>query len=136
MEREDEGEDVIGYTLQVPVQRMERMACERCGHDPLVMGLVELLVECGVMQASVDPIDAEIRKSEEERELQVVVQVKGLVGWRVVEFTVAEDFGEEESDGEDGHDRQSDQGLSDFEADLVLEVFRMRESGVVEDEKV
>ncbi len=49
MEWEDEGEDVIGDTLQVTVQRMERMACERCWHDPFVMRLVELLVEGGVM---------------------------------------------------------------------------------------
>ena len=127
---------MIGHTLQVTVQGMEGMARVRCRHDPFVMRLVELLVQCRVMQAPVDPVDAEIGEDEEERELQVVVQVEGFVRRGVVEFTVAAHFGEEERDGEDGHDRQSDQSLSDLEADLVLQVFGVREGGVIEDEEV
>lgn len=55
------------------------MACVWGRHDPLVVWLVERLVDCRVVQTPVDPVDAEIGKGDEYWELQVVVQKEGLV---------------------------------------------------------
>ena len=83
-----------------------------------------------------DPVDAEIGKEDEEGELQVVVPGEGGGAGCVVEFGVAPDFGEEEGRREDGHDGHGGHGLFHFQADLVLEVFRVGEGCVVEDEEV
>ncbi len=80
LERKEEWEYVVRNTLDPPVQWMERMACIWGWHDPFVMRLMERLVDHGMMQTPVDPIDAEICKSYEERELQIVIQIEGLVG--------------------------------------------------------
>ena len=58
------------------------------------------------------------------------------VGCRVVDEAEAADFGDEEGDGEDGHDRDGFEGLLDLETHLVLEVFGVLESGLVEDKDV
>ena len=83
-----------------------------------------------------DPIDKEVCEEDEERELQVVVEREWGVGRGVVEFAVATDFGEEEGDGKDGHDREGYQGLSNLEPNLILKVLWVGECCVIEDEDV
>lgn len=112
------------------------MARERGRHDPFVMRFVESLVNLGVVQGSVDPVDEEIGEEDEKGELQVVVQGKWLIRRIVVEFSVATNFSEEEWRGEDGHDGESDHGLADFEGDLVFEVFRVGKCGMVKDKDI
>lgn len=45
------------------------MASVRCGHDPLVMGFMECLVDLRVVQAPVNPVNEEVGKSDEKGEL-------------------------------------------------------------------
>jgi hypothetical protein len=65
VERQDENEGVVRYRLQIAVERVECVRCERSGDDPLVVRLVDMLVECGVVLQPVDPIYAEIGQKEE-----------------------------------------------------------------------
>lgn len=88
------------------------------------------------MHPAVDPIDEEVGEQDEERELQVAVQRERRIRRSIVEFGVAAHLAEEKGRREDGHDRQRFQSLADFEPHLILEVFRMRESGMVEDEDI
>ena len=49
LKREEEGEDMIGDALRKAVYRVERMAGEGSGHDPLVVRFVEVLVDAGMV---------------------------------------------------------------------------------------
>jgi len=84
----------------------------------------------------VDPIYEEVGKGDKERDLYVIVEGKGGVRGGVVEFCVATYFADKEWGREDGHQRHGDQTLPDFETNLVFEVFRVGEGGVVENEDV
>lgn len=101
-----------------------------------MMRLVQSLVYQRVMQCSVDPVDEKIGEEHKEAELRVVVPATGAVFGSVVELGVAADFEEEYHASRYGDTRHSYQGLLDFLADLVLEEFRVLESGFVEDEDV
>lgn len=136
LEREDEGEEVVGEALGVAVERVERVGCVGRGHDPLVVRLVQVLVDARVVQPAVDPVDAEVGEAEEERELQDVVPPAGALVHRVVDLGVAADFDEEPGSGQGGHDGEGDVRLAHLEADLVLEVSGVVEGGLVEDEDV
>lgn len=127
---------MIGYALGEAVDRMESVARVGRRHDPLVVRLVQSLIDVRVVQASMDPIDEEVRKADEERELENVVQPERGVGGRIVQFGVSPHFSHKKRDGEDSHYRKSDGGLSDLQGDLILEVFWVREGGMVEDEEI
>lgn len=97
---------------------------------------MQSFVDLRMMQAPVDPIDEEIGEQDEERELQIAVQAKRGIGRSVIKLCVAAYFAKEKRGREDGHDRKRSQGLLDFESNLILEVFRMRECCVVENKDV
>lgn len=78
---------------------MKGMRGKGSGHDPFVVGFVQAFVDGGMVEGAVDPVDAEIGKEDEERELEVVVPGEGGGGGRVVEQGVAADFGQEEGSG-------------------------------------
>lgn len=136
LQREDVWKDVIWYALRKAIQWMERMACVRGGHDPFVMRFVQSLVNQRVVQPPMDPIDEEIGEEDEEGELNDVVERERSVRGRVVKFSIAEDFAEEDGGGEDGHQWDGGEGLFDLLTDLVLEVFRVCEGCVVENEDI
>lgn len=132
----DKREQMIRYTLGEPVHRVEGMTRVRRGHDPFVMRLVQGLVYLRMVQSSVDPVDAQISEADEQRKLKVVVESKGGIRRRIVEFTIPADFGEEAGGGENCHEGHGYHGLADLELDLVLEVFWVGEGSVVEDKEV
>jgi len=145
LQGEDEGEEVVGHALAVAVERVEGVTGERRRHDPFVVRLVQTLVEDRVVQGAVDPVDAEVCEEDEERELQPVVAAAEVFEERVgesrsgdvvIDEAVAADFGDEPGGGEDGHDGDGAEGLLDFEAHLVFEVFGMLEGGFVENEDI
>ena len=70
---------MVGYTLRETIHGVEGVAGVRCRHDPLVMRFMQRLVDLGMMQTPVDPVDAQIRKGNEQWELQEVVESK----WRI-----------------------------------------------------
>lgn len=128
---------MIRHALAPPVHGVERVARIRCRHDPLVMRLVQPLVDERVVQPAMDPVDAAVGEGDEERVLQVRVPraVGGFVEG-VVELRVAAYLGDEEGRGQRRHDWDGSQRLFDFLADLVAEEFGMVHLGVVEDEVV
>jgi hypothetical protein len=145
LQREDEGEEVVRDGLGEAVEWVESVGGEGRGHDPLVVRLVQALVEELAVQGAVNPVDAEVGEGQEDGELNPVPgaseegeeRVGELgVGGGVVDEAEATDFGDEEGDGEDGHDGDGFEGLLDFETHLVLEVFGMLEGGLVKDENV
>lgn len=72
------------------------MRCEGARHDPLVVRLVQGLVNRRVVQATVDPVDAEIGERDEQRELNEAVAPERLIRERVIEFCVTTDFRDQE----------------------------------------
>ena len=64
------------------------------------------------------------------------VERERSVRGRVVKFSIAKDFGEEDGGGEDGHQWDGGEGLLDLLTDLVLEIFRVCEGCMVENEDV
>ena len=45
LQREYEGKDVVWDTLREPIERVEGMRCIWCRHDPLMMRLMQCLVD-------------------------------------------------------------------------------------------
>lgn len=136
LEREDEGEDVVWYRLHPAINRVE---CDRgvwSWHDPLVVWLVESLVNQRVVKTSVDPVDAEIGEDEEERELKVVIVWHWFIREAVVELRVAKAFGQEEGHGKDRNERHGVYSLSDLHSDLILEELWVLEGRLIEHEDV
>lgn len=66
---EYEWEDVIWYTLRKAIHGVEGVASVRCWHDPFMMWFVQRPVYHGMMQSSVDPVNAQIRETYEQRKL-------------------------------------------------------------------
>lgn len=58
LERKDEWKDVVWYTLREAIHRVEGVAGVRCRHYPPVMRFVQCLINLGMMQTPVDPVDA------------------------------------------------------------------------------
>ena len=136
LQREDEGEDVVGDALRPAVERVEGVRGEGAGHDPLVVRLVQGLVDQRVVEAAVNPVDAEIGEGDEQRELDDAVVREGLFGEGVVELRVSADFGDEEGGRQEGHDGHGLHGLLDLHGDLVLEELGVLDGGLVPDENV
>lgn len=70
LKREHEGKEVVRHRLCIAIKRVEGVRCEWSRHDPLVVRLVESLVDRTVMQTAVNPVDQEIGKGDEEWELE------------------------------------------------------------------
>lgn len=127
---------MVRYTLCPAIQRVEGMACVRCGHDPLVMWLMQSLVHQRMVKPPMYPVYEEIREQDEERNLQNIVEGKRGVCRCVIQLSVTAYLCREERHREDGHDRHGNHGLPYLKPHLVLEVFRVGESGVVEDQEI
>jgi hypothetical protein len=136
LEREEEGEDMVRQTLGIAIHGVEGVRGKGRGHDPLVVGLVQRLVNALVVESTVNPVDTEIGEEEEEGKLGPVVPGTGALLCGIVELRVAADFSQEPGRSEDGHDREGDVGLLHLETDLVFEVSGMVEGTLVEDEVV
>ena len=122
---------MVGQGLGEAVERVEGVAGKRRRHDPLVVRLVDVLVDERVVQASVDPVDAEVGEEQEERELQVRVPPAGAVLDPIVQLRVAAHLGHEGRHHEDRHDGDGRHGLADLLPDLVPQEARMRQVDLV-----
>lgn len=89
-----------------------------------------------MVEASVNPVDAEIGKEDEYRELQVVVEREWSVIKPVVEFGIALYFQGEEASCQQSHTRHGRHSLLDLHGHLILEVFRVVEGGLIEHEDI
>lgn len=136
LQGKDEGEQVVGQALGVAVDRVESVAREGGGHDPLVVRLMQALVDQWVVQTAMDPVDAEVGEEDEERELEVVVPAAGALGGGVVQLGVALELEEDDGHGHGGHSGERLIGLLYLEEDLVLEESGVLHGGLIEDENV
>lgn len=73
LQREEKRENMVWHTLAPAVEGMECIAGIRRGDNPLMMGLVKTLVDKGMVETSMDPVDTEVGKRHEQRELEIVV---------------------------------------------------------------
>jgi len=69
LQREQERKHVVRDALTKPINRVERVGSVRRRHDPFVVRLVQVLVNQGMVQPAVDPVDEQVREQDEEREL-------------------------------------------------------------------
>ena len=136
VQREDEREDMIGHALSKPVKRVKGMTGVWSRHDPLVVRFMQRPVYTRVVQTSMDPIDEEVGETEEEGELEEIVEPKGCLMGGVIHLGIPSHFANEEGNGEEGHDWESNGGLCDLHSDLILEVFGVGKCGMVENEDV
>lgn len=136
LKRKNEGENMVGDTLGPAIQRMESVGREGTRHDPLVVGLVQLLVDQGMVQASVNPVDEEVGKCDEDGELQDAVVWERFLFKGIVEFGVTPDFSDKERHGQERHDRHRLHRLRDLHSNLVLQPFGVSDGGLVPDKDV
>lgn len=133
--REDEDEDVVGQRLDVAVERVEGEGGPGRGHNPLVVRLVDVLVDAGVVLEAVDPVDEQVVPDHEDERGRDEPAPAVLVDARVQQ-TVAAHLGEEEGQRQDvdkGHRAHARRHLL---PDLVLKEARMVLQPTVEDEVV
>ena len=64
---------MVGYTLSEAIHGMEGVAGVWSRHNPLVMRLMQRLVKFGMVQAPVNPVDAQIGEGNKQGELKEVV---------------------------------------------------------------
>jgi len=104
LQREEEGKHMIRNGLREPVQRMERMRRIWCWHNPFMVRLVDVFVDNWMVLHSVNPINEEVGKEEEERELQdIVPQSRTLLGG-VVHLAVSSNLCQEDGSCTQRHD--------------------------------
>ena len=65
LDREEVREDMVGERLEVTVDGVESVCGEGGGYDPLVVWLVDVLVDTWVVLQSMDPVNAVIGEEEE-----------------------------------------------------------------------
>jgi hypothetical protein len=115
---------------------MESVTGVRRWHNPLVVRLVEMLVNQGVVQITVNPINAKVGKNQEQWKLRKVVPKTGALFGGVVEFAVAANLEHHERCGTKSHERHRLVGLDDLQPDLILDEFRVIQGPLIEDEVV
>jgi hypothetical protein len=136
LQREQEWEDVIWNRLGKSIKRVERVACERCWHNPLVVWLVEVLVDQRMMKTTMDQVDKKVGKKQEGRKLQDVVPHSWSILSCIVQLTITPYFSDETERRKGGHDGHGAICLFHFHFDLVFEELRMLEGMVIENEVV
>jgi hypothetical protein len=135
VEREEEWENVVGQALGETIKRMESMRRKWGRHDPLVVLLVESLVDRVVVKAAMDEVDKTVGKEQEEWKLEEIVPGRHIAQAEV-EPGVATNFGEEEWRSEDCHDWEGLHRADNLLSDLVFQELWMVERPLVEDEDV
>lgn len=94
VQREQKDKDVVRQRLRIPVHRVERVRRKRCGHQPLVVRLVDVLVQSRVVLEPVHPVDAKVGKEQEEGHAEHGVD-NAVVGDVGVELRVPPNLGDE-----------------------------------------
>lgn len=98
--------------------------------------LVEIFIDLGVMQATMNPVDEAVGKENKEGELQPVIPAPRSIRGIVIKLAVTAYFEEEHASREKSHTGHTNVGLLDFEPDLVLKELWVTKSSLIEDEDV
>lgn len=127
IERKHKGKDVIRYTLSKTIYGMESMAGKRRWNHPLMMCFVQSLVDQRMVEAPVNPVDQEIGKSYEERELDVIIPSTRSFARAIVHPGEAAQFGHKARNGQEGHARKAPETGTDLLSDLPFQELGMVE---------
>jgi len=84
----------------------------------------------------VDPINEAIGEDNEQRKLEKVIPASWPVRRRIIHFGIPADFSEEKGQHTESHSREGTKRLLDFQRNLALEVFRVLECGLIENEVI
>lgn len=98
-----------------------------------MMRLMQPPIHRRVMQSPMNPVNATIRETHEQRILQPIVGAEGGLVGEVVELGPAAYFGEEERGREYGDYGDGGDALADFLADLVREEVWVAHYALVEE---
>jgi hypothetical protein len=105
-------------------------------HDPLVVRLMQALVEDWMMETTMDPIYEKIGEHDKERELEKVVPQPWAIFGLVVHLAVSSYFCQEEWGSHQSHSWKRHARLLHLHSHLVFEVFWVIECGLIEDKYV
>lgn len=136
LEREEEREDVVWQTLHVTINWVESMRGKGGRNDPLVMRLVQALVHSRRMQPTVDAVDQCIGENQEQGEGEKEVGPAAVVLNAPVKLGVALGLQNKPGHSKCSHNGNGRGGLSDLESHLILEILRVLEIIVIENEDV
>ena len=134
LQREQNGEYMVGDTLRPSVNGVERIAGVRRGNDPFVMGLVKPLVDERIVQRTMNPVDAKVRKRDKQRILDPIVEGERSFAGEIVEFRPSLSFGHKKRRCQSRHDRHGMQRLFDLQRNLIAQELGMLHGTVVIDE--
>ena len=76
---------MIWHALGHAVEWVKRVARVGRGHDPFMMHLVQTSVDCRVVQAPMDPVDAKVGEEDKQWKLRNVVPLSWPAFARVVD---------------------------------------------------
>lgn len=109
MQREEKDVDMIGQALRVAVDGVEGVRGVRRWDDPLVVRLVNVLVQPRVVLDAVNPVDAKVGEEEEEGHRQNGVR-NAVVADVLVQLAVAANLAQEPRQREGIQRREGSQG--------------------------
>lgn len=127
---------MVGYTLRPSVKRVKRITGVRRGNDPFVMRLVESLVDERIVQRTMNPVDAKVRKRDKQRILDPIVKGERRLAREIVEFRPSLSLGHEKRRCQCRHDRHGMQRLTDLHRNLIAQEFGMLHGTVVIDKVI
>lgn len=136
LKREDEWEDVVWDRLGESIKRVESVGRKWSRHNPLMMWLMQRLVNQWVVQTAVNEVDEEVGEEQEQWELEPLVPGAWSLGCSVVQLRISLKLSCEADRSQERHQWHGRVCLNHLELDLVLEEFWVCECCVVEDEVV
>jgi len=121
--------------LDISIKRVESQSSPRSRHDPLVVRLVDVLVDTGVVLDAMNPVDADIvenhvQSSGSEQPWPAIVADIGI------KQALATDLSEEPRQRQDVDERDGSHGRLNFQLNLVLQESRVVFKASVENEVV
>ena len=126
---------LVGKGLDISIKRVESQSSPGSRHNPLVVRLVDVLVDAGVVLDAMNPVDADVVENhiQSSRSEQPWPAVVANVG---VKQALATDFSEEPRQSQDVDEGNGSHGGLDFLLNLVLQESRVVFKATVENKVV
>lgn len=131
----DEDKDVVRQRLDEAVGRVESQSSKGRRHDPLVVRLVDVLVDAGVVLQAVNPVDADVVEGHVQHG-RAHQPAPAILGEVAVQQAVTPHLGEEDGQGHEVDEGDGLHGGDDLLAHLVLEEAWVVFQAAVKDEVV
>jgi len=112
------------------------MRGKRRGHNPLVVRLMQVLINQWMVQTSVDEVNQGVGEDEEAGELQELVPQAWAVGGCIIQLRVSTDLEEPEDGRKQSHAGERRNRLLDLHGYLILQILRVSLGALIEYEPV